>query len=125
MKKLILALTSLLSMSMAAQSAPPPTEHAVIVQFQYGCTNLEALFSAEDRLEAAITAAKVGEMDGHEIAVDGSDGTFYMYGSDADKLFKAVEPVLRTIAFMKGASVTRRYGPPKDGVKTVVTKIDG
>lgn len=125
MKKFILALTYMLGLSVAAQSAPPPTEHAVIVQFQYGSTNLEALFSAEDQLGAAIAAAKVGEMDGHEIAVNGSDGTFYMYGSDADKLFKAVEPVLRTIAFMKGASVTRRYGPPKDGVKTVVTKIDG
>jgi len=125
MKKFILALTYMLGLSVAAQSAPPPTEHVVIVQFQYGSTNLEALFSAEDQLGAAIAAAKVGEMDGHEIAVDGSDGTFYMYGSDADKLFKAVEPVLRTIAFMKGASVTRRYGPPKDGVKTVVTKIDG
>jgi hypothetical protein len=124
MKKLLVSLAATLGMSSPAQPATPPAEHAVIVRFQYGSTNLDALFSAEDRLESAIAAAKAGEMDGHEVAVDGSDGTFYMYGADADRLYKAVEPILKTTPFMKGATVTRRYGPPKDGVKTVVTKID-
>jgi hypothetical protein len=123
MKKLLMSLAATLGMS-SAQPAPPLAEHAVIVHFQYGSTNLEALFSAEDRLEAAITAANAGEMDGHKVAVDGSGGTFYMYGPDADSLYKAIESILKTLPFMKGATVTRRYGPPKDGVKTVVTRID-
>lgn len=124
MKKLLLSLVAALGISSQAQQAIPSAEHAVIVHFQYGSTNLDALFRAEDRLEAAIAAAKAGEMDGHEVAVDGRDGIFYMYGADADSLYKTVEPILKTISFMKGATVTRRYGPPKDGVKTVVTKID-
>jgi hypothetical protein len=124
MKKILFALAAAVGFSSPAQSSPPSAEHAVIVYFRYGSTNLDALFSAEGRLEAAMAAAKAGEMDGHEVAVDGSDGTFYMYGADADRLLKAVEPVLKTIPFMKGATVTRRYGPPNDGVKTVVTKID-
>jgi len=124
MKKLILSLAAALGISPAAQPTPSPAEQAVIVQFRYGSTNLDALFSAEDRLEAAIAAAKAGEFDGHEIAMDGSDGTFYMYGPDADQLYRAVEPVLKAIPFMTGAVVTRRYGPPQDGVKTVVTTID-
>lgn len=124
MKKLLLSLAATLGMSSSAQPAKPPEEHAVIVNFQYGSTNLDALYSAEDRLEAAIAAANAGEMDGHEVAVDGSSGTFYAYGANADRLYRAIEPILKTIPFMKGATVTRRYGPPKDGVKTVVTRID-
>ena len=98
-------------------------EHAVIVHFQYGSTNLDRLFAAEHQLEAAINEARAGELDGHEIAVDGSDGFFYMYGPDADRLFAAVEPVLATVPFMNGATVTRRYGPPGPGVKKTVTTI--
>ena len=70
----------------------------------------------ERQLESAITAAQAGEYDGNEVAVDGSDGTLYMYGPDADKLFAAIRPALEACSFMKGALVRLRYGPPADGV---------
>ena len=98
-------------------------EHAVIVHFNYWSTDLQPLFALEDKLEQAISAADVGELDGNEVATDGSDGYLYMYGPDADMLFAAVEPVLKSSSFMAGASVTRRYGPPEDGVREVVVKI--
>jgi hypothetical protein len=50
----------------------------------------------EKKLETAVGAAKVGEFDGNEMAVDGSDGFLYMYGPDADQLFDAVKPVLES-----------------------------
>ena len=97
-------------------SAKPP-EHAVIVVFAYiGSTDLEPLFALERQLESDIAAARAGEYDGNEIAVDGSDGTLYMYGPDADKLFAAIRPTLVACSFMKGARVRLRYGPPADGV---------
>ena len=99
-------------------------EQAVIVHFHYGSTDLSRLFALEDRLGDAIAAAKAGEMDGHEIAVDGSDGIYYMYGPDADRLFSVVLPVLKSSDFMKGAEVRRRYGPAKGNSREVVTKID-
>lgn len=123
MKKLLLVLASTISLSSVAQPTKLPEEQAVVVHFQFGSKNLEGLFKAEDQLEAAILSSRSGEMDGHEIAADGSDVFFYMYGPNADRLFKAIEPVLKSISFMRGAEVTRRYGPPKDGVKTVVTKF--
>ena len=46
------------------------------------------------------------------LAVDGSDGTLYMYGPDADRLFAAIKPALEACAFMKGAVAKLRYGPP-------------
>ena len=104
-------------------TAKPP-EHAVIVSFAYmGSTDLDPLFALESQLEIAINAAQVGEYDGNEVAVDGSDGTLYMYGPDADKLFTVVRPVLEGCSFMKGAAVKLRYGPPADGVRESTVQL--
>lgn len=124
MKRLIASLFALLGIasSSSAVSACTP-EHAVIVHFSYGSKNLDALFALEARLEAAISKAKVGEYDGNEVAVDGSDGNLYMYGPDADKLFNVVKPILESVPFMRGATVKRRYGPPQSGVREVELKL--
>jgi len=120
----LLVLSALLSTtSCQAQSMSNTPEHAVIVHFNYGSTDLQPLFALEDKLEQAISAADAGEFDGNEVATDGSDGYLYMYGPDADKLFAAVEPVLKSSSFMGGATVTKRYGPPEDGVRESVIKI--
>jgi len=100
-----------------------PSEHAVIIHFQYGSTDLSRLFAVEEKLEAAISAAAAGEFDGNEVNTDGSDGFLYMYGPDADRLFEAVRPVLEATPFMKGAVATKRYGPPGDGVRRVEVSI--
>ena len=91
----------------------------MLVHFGYGSTDLSRLLSLEERLDAAITVAGVGELDGNEVATDGSDGTLYMYGPDADALFAVVRPVLEATDFMRGARVRLRYGPPADGVREV------
>jgi hypothetical protein len=102
------------------RKAPPrPPDHAVIVHFDYGSTDLQPLFELEKRLEAAIAKADAGELDGNEVATDGSDGYLYMYGPDADALFLAVRPLLEACPFMRGARVRVRYGPPADGVREV------
>lgn len=101
-----------------------PVEHAVIVTFAYiGSTDLDPLFALEPQLKSVIDAAWVGECDGNEVAVDGSDGTLYMYGPDADKFFAVVRPVLEACSFMKGASVKLRYGPPVDGVRESTVQL--
>ncbi len=92
-------------------------EQAVIVKFKYGSTDLSPLFELEDQLIAAIDAAGVGEFDGNEVATDGSDGDLYMYGSDADRLFEAVRPILESATCIHQAVATIRYGPPEDGVR--------
>jgi hypothetical protein len=110
----------LLSKVFGGKSQPDdkPVEHAVVVNFDYGgSTDLQPIFALEEKLEAAIDAAKAGEYDGNEVAVDGSDGSLYMYGPDADRLFSVVRPVLEACIFMRGARVKLRYGPPQDGVR--------
>ena len=86
--------------------------HAVIVRFRYGSTDLNPLYELEYELKSAIDAARAGEFDGHEIAVDGSEGYLYMYGPDADHLFEAVRPTMQASDLLNGAVATVRYGPP-------------
>ncbi len=104
---------------------PSANKHAVIAYFEYGQTDLEALFEVERQLEAAIDKAGAGEFDGNEIAVDGTDGSLYMYGPDADKLFEAVKPVLESADCLSEVVVCLQYGPPKDGVKQKEVKLSG
>jgi hypothetical protein len=97
--------------SRPAAAEPAAPEHAVIVAFDFGSSDPQPVFDLSTRLEQAIAAAGAGEFDGNELAADGSDGTLYMYGPDADRLFAAVRPVLEAAAFMQGARVKLRYGP--------------
>jgi hypothetical protein len=99
------------------------SEHAVIVHFQYGSTDLDPLFALEEQLEKAIESEEVGEFDGDEVAADGSDGFLYMYGPDADALFAVIKPMLEASPFMEGAVARLRYGPPEDGIREIKVKI--
>lgn len=99
------------------------SEHAVIVRFDYGSTDLSALFALEDELENAIVAAGVGEFDGNEIASDGSDGLLYMYGPDADALFSAIKTALVKATSIRNVVATLRYGPPADDTRSIEVSL--
>src|ERR1019366_9611958 len=92
-----------------------PPEHAVIVHFSYGSTNLQHVYALEDLLQVAISDAAAGEYDHYEVAKDGSDGSFHMRGPDAEVLLRVISPVLETFSFTRGATVTLWFGPPKRG----------
>jgi hypothetical protein len=103
--------------------APPP-EHSVLVAFEYGSTDLSELFALEEQLEAVLASTGAGDLDGNEVAVDGSDGTLFLYGPDADALLAAIRPTLEAARFMKGAHVTLLYGP-EDDAKRVEFDLEG
>jgi hypothetical protein len=100
-------------------------DHAVIILFQYGKSDLQPISDLEDVLEQAISRARVGKLDGCDITAGGSDGYLYMYGPDADRLFNAVRHILESSGLMKGATARLRYGPPDVGVKAKEIKIGG
>ena len=98
-------------------------QHAIIIHFNYGQPSLDPLHTLEDKLRIAVSQADAGEYDGHEIAMDLSDGFLYMYGPDAYKLYAAVEPILESSSFMIGATARLRFGPPSEGVREELIKI--
>lgn len=104
-------------------AAPKPADHAVIVNFNYGATDFDPVFELGSQLDHAIATAAAGEFDGNELATDGSDGSLYMYGPDADRLFAVVRPVLEAAAFMQGARVRLRYGDAGSGAREHVVVL--
>lgn len=82
-----------------------------MVRFLYGSTNFQHMYALEDLLRHAISDAGVGGYDGHDVREDGSEGVFYLYGPDAEALYRAVGPLLTESALMHGATVTLWFGP--------------
>jgi hypothetical protein len=93
-------------------------EHAVIAHLrmnedEFGSEREHAAVAklAHD-LESVIDKNQVGEYDGEEFG----DGrcVLYMYGSDADRLFEVVEPVLKAALLARGGFAIKRYGEASD-----------
>jgi hypothetical protein len=65
----------------------------------------------EDQLVEAIEQAGVGEYDGDEFGP--GEVTLFMYGPDAEALYRVVEPVLREYPLSQNARVLIRPGGPE------------
>lgn len=72
----------------------------------------EAIHRLTSELERAIESADAGEFDGDEFGAGAC--TLYMYGSDADRLFAAVESALRASPLARGGYAIKRYGEAAD-----------
>jgi tetratricopeptide (TPR) repeat protein len=64
------------------------------------------LATLENRLEEVLETDECGELDGHETGPENT--TVFLYGADAEALFRAVEPVLQNYPLCQGARVTIR-----------------
>jgi hypothetical protein len=51
--------------------------------------------------------------------MNNSDGSFYLYGPDAKKLYEVVKETIEKTPFMAGANIRFRFGPLQDGVKEI------
>jgi hypothetical protein len=93
-----------------------PSEQAVLVYLE-GTGLPDTVYeqydvaSLEDQLVEAIENAGVGEFDGNEFGP--GEVTLFMYGPDAEALYRAVEPVLRAYPLCGGARVMVRPGGPE------------
>ncbi|WP_298903604.1 hypothetical protein [uncultured Psychroserpens sp.] len=106
-----------------AKSNESAVEHAVIIYFNYELEGMEHIYALRDKLETAIENNNLGEYDGHEMAIDYSDGSLYMYGPNAELLFNGIKPILETTTFLNGAKAKLRFGPPEDGIKEIIVDI--
>ena len=76
--------------------------------------SLDDIVPLEDQLEPAIAGAGVGEYDGNEVALDGSEAVLYAYGPDADALWDVMKPLLGEFEASQGSFVLKRYGEATD-----------
>jgi hypothetical protein len=99
------------------------SEQEVEVHFAYGSTNFQHVYALGDQLQNAIVEAKVGEYDGHAIPADGSEGRYFIYGPDAEAIYKVIAPVLEASPLMRGATITLHYGPRRRGTPKRVIEL--
>jgi hypothetical protein len=92
-------------------------QQAVIIEFNYGLEKDEPFYDLSEKLRIVVGESGLGEYDGHEIAMNNSDGSFYLYGPDAKKLYELVKDTIEKTSFMAGANIRLRFGPLEDGVK--------
>jgi hypothetical protein len=95
----------------------------VEIHFEYGSTNFQHVYALGDEIQNAIADAKVGEYDGHALPADGSDGRYFIFGPDAEAIYKVISPLLEASPLMRGATVTLLYGPRRWGTPKRVIKL--
>lgn len=100
-----------------------PAAQEVEVHFEYGSTNFQYVYALGDQIQTAVAEAKVGEYDGHALPADGSEGRYFIYGPDAEAIYKAIAPVLESSPLMRGATVTLHFGPRKWGTPKRVIQL--
>lgn len=95
-----------------------PTGHAdewVAIHFklrsgeEFG-THLErsAVHELAERLASLVRQKKVGSYDGDEYGQ--GQGVLFIHGPNADILYEAISPLLRSWALLEGGYVIKRYG---------------
>jgi len=82
----------------------------VNVPLQGAAGDFADLHELGERLADRIEEAGAGEFDGDMIGKDRA--VIYLYGPDADRLWHAIDGVVRAASLPVGAYVVKRYGPP-------------
>lgn len=99
------------------------SKQSVILYFNYGKEDDEPFYDLSLKLCQLIEESQLGLYDGHEIAIDNSDGSFYIYGESAEAIFKHIKPHLEEVDFMKGAIAHLRFGPAGKDVPEIEIEI--
>lgn len=99
--------------------------HTIIVSFRYGIETLDPLLQLGDRLSYALDQSGEGFYDGHEIAMDDTDGALFIYGNNAEKVYKLIEPILMEVEWMSGANVFLQFGHQEESksIEFVLEKV--
>ena len=98
---------------------PVNFNHSIIICFDYGIKSLDPLHQLGDRLTYLLDQSGEGFYDGHEIAMDDSDGAIYIYAKNAEKIYKMIEPVLFEVEWMHGAIVRLQFGQGEEDAKSI------
>ena len=100
-------------------TAPPPAcaeEQEVLINFAN--EDLEGSTPLQLALHELLTNSEVGMFDGNEVGADTL--VLFLYGPDAELLFRHIEPVLRADEFCRGAKAVIRWGGPNAPQREVV-----
>lgn len=93
-------------MKWPAFSKKSGSEEAVLIYFN--TNNIDDVFLLEEQLAEAL--GSTGEVDGNEIG--GGEATIFLYGSDAETMYRKIGSFLQSSPLCQGARVVIRWGGP-------------
>ena len=99
------------------------TQHAVILFFDYGHESDEPFYQLGSKLDRIMQDQNLGIYDGHEMCIDNSHGSYYLYGNNAEQMYKAIKPILDKAEFMKGGTAYLRFGPAARDTRDIEIEI--
>jgi hypothetical protein len=82
-----------------------------------GADALDMLLVLEGQLRQAIEGAGVGQVDGHEIALDDTERSLWVYGPDTRAMLKVALPVVCPSRLAPGGRVILRHGACNEGAQ--------
>lgn len=96
-------------------------DHALLIRLNVDVLGdrshvVDVIAALEQELGSSL--GEFGEVDGHDIglavgqATQVHEATIFIYGADANVMFSAIEPILKSHVQLAGATVTLRFGPP-------------
>ncbi|MCB0686281.1 MAG: hypothetical protein KDC53_07145 [Saprospiraceae bacterium] len=85
-------------------------KHLITISFNYDFELLEPLHQLGDRLTYILDQSGIGFYEGHEMSKDADgEGQIYILASNAEKVYKLIEPVLFKVDWMNGAMVQLQF----------------
>jgi hypothetical protein len=103
------------------------TPQALIIRFddygsrfsKDGSIDINAMVALADELDGVLTVDGLGELDGYELADDGSVGTIYLYGADARAMYEAVKHIIDNSPVTRGGMAFLYFGDVADEATNV------
>lgn len=99
-------------------------EQQITISFHYGMEDLSALHQLSAKLDHFLKENGLGEVDGHEVAMDLSHGFLYLYGPSAEAMFKGIRGLLSQAPFMKGATAKLKFKNGRDDYPELEILLD-
>jgi hypothetical protein len=102
---------------------PPPSTpeqiarrhfHSVIIHFAPVPADNDIFYEFVLKLDSFFENREDGYYDGHETAMDDSEGALYFYGPDGEALLKTLLPLVNHVDFLQGAEAVIRFGASSD-----------
>ena len=98
--------------------AKPPTVEQEAVFLYFPNDDLEASIPLQEKLHASLKNSSLGMFDGNEVGQ--GELTLYLYGLDAELLFRHIEPILRGDPYSEGGRAVIRWGGPEAPQREVI-----